>query len=150
MTPAKVNSRSEFKVLHLKMFHFQKLFKKSIRETENNTRLNLLVKLGFYGALRPSSISIANMFSLCTLWNKQHKNFADLQKSNFVRSNFWTIRSSINLPWGHARSHKKFGSYWFSHFDVYWIQSNGQTSKIYIKIDRLGNLKTHWFLSFMF
>ena len=67
MTPAKVNSRSGFKVLHLIMFHFQKLFRKSIRETENNTRLDLLVKLGFYGALRPSSISIANMFSSYTL-----------------------------------------------------------------------------------
>jgi len=28
------------------------------------------------------------------------------------------------LPWGHARSQKKFGPDRFSHFDVYWTQTN--------------------------
>ena len=59
------------------------------------------------------------------------KNFADLkkkfldfqnfQKSNFDGGKFLKILSSINLPWGHARSHKKI--------DVYWIQTNKQTNK---------------------
>ena len=40
------------------------------------------------------------------------------------------------LPWGHARSHKKFGPDRFSRFDVYWIQTDKQTdrqtSQIYV------------------
>ena len=40
---------------------------------------------------------------------------------------FLKIWSSIHLPWGHARSHKKFGPDRFSRFDVYWIQTNKQT-----------------------
>ena len=39
------------------------------------------------------------------------------------------IWSSINLPWGHARSHTKFGPDRFSRFDVYWIQTDKQTPK---------------------
>ena len=49
-------------------------------------------------------------------------------------ANFLKIRSSINLPWGHARSHTKFGSDRFCRFDVYWIQTNKPTprkAKIY-------------------
>ena len=46
------------------------------------------------------------------------------------------IRSSINLPWGHVRSHKKYGPDLFSRFDVYWSLTNSadrqvQTSKVY-------------------
>ena len=43
-------------------------------------------------------------------------------------SKFFKIRSSINLPWGHVRSHTKFGPDWFSRFDVYWLQKK-QTNK---------------------
>ena len=39
------------------------------------------------------------------------------------------IRSSINLPWGHARSHTKFGPDRFNRLDVYWIQTNRETYK---------------------
>ena len=39
------------------------------------------------------------------------------------------IRSSINLPWGYVRSHKKTGPNQFSRFDVYWIQTNTQTDR---------------------
>ena len=39
------------------------------------------------------------------------------------------IWSSINLPWGHVMSHKKFGPDWFSCFDVYWIQTNKHINK---------------------
>ena len=48
------------------------------------------------------------------------------------------IWSSINLPWGHARSHKKFEPE-FSRFDVYWIQTNKQTNK---QTDRQTNRQT--------
>ena len=40
------------------------------------------------------------------------KNFADFQnfqKKNFDGGKFLKIWSSLNLPWGHARSHKKVG-----------------------------------------
>ena len=53
----------------------------------------------------------------------------DFQKQNFDGGKFLKIRSSINLPWGHARSHKKCGADRFSRFDVYWIQTDRQTNK---------------------
>ena len=40
------------------------------------------------------------------------------------------IRSSINLPWGHVRFHKKYGPDWFRRFDVYWSQTNRQTDRL--------------------
>ena len=102
--------------------------------------------LGFKGASRPSFISFVNMGVL--LINKtKTKNFADFQqknswifkifkKSNFDGGKFLIIWSSINLPWGHVMSPKKFGPDRFSRFDVYWIQTDTQTdrqtSQIYI------------------
>ena len=54
------------------------------------------------------------------------------------------ICSSINLPWGQARSYKKLGPDRFSRFDVYWIQTNKQTDRqakfIYSKITLLDIL----------
>ena len=38
-------------------------------------------------------------------------NFQNFHKSNFVRGKF--LKSYINLPWGYARSHKKYGPYQF-------------------------------------
>ena len=61
--------------------------------------------------------------------------FQNLQKSNFVEANFWKIRLSINLPWGHVMSHKKFGLDRFSRCDVYWIQIDKQTDKQSILIE---------------
>ena len=43
------------------------------------------------------------------------------ENSNFVIGIFLKIRSFINLPYGHARSHKKFG---LDRLD--WIQTNKQ------------------------
>ena len=60
------------------------------------------------------------------------KNFVDFKnflKSNFDRGKFLKIRSSINLPCGHAWFHKKFGPNRFSGFDVYLIQTDTQTNK---------------------
>ena len=67
----------------------------------------------------------------------------DFQKWNFDGGKFLKIRLSINIPWGHARSHNKLGPDRFSRFDVYWIQTDGQTdrqtdkqtSKVYMYID---------------
>ena len=39
------------------------------------------------------------------------------------------IWSSRNLPWGHARFHKKIGPDRFSRFDVYWIQTDTNHEK---------------------
>ena len=44
------------------------------------------------------------------------------------------IRSFINLTWGHLRYHTKFESDRFSHFDVYWKQTNRQTDKLNLYI----------------
>ena len=75
---------------------------------------------------------------------KQTNKFADLIKiisrifkifknKILMEANFLKIRSSINFPWGLARSQNKFGHDRFSRFDLYWIQTNrqtdGQTSK---------------------
>ena len=57
--------------------------------------------------------------------------------SNFDGGNFLKIRSFINLPWGHVMSHKKFGPDRFSRFDVYWIQTNKQTDKPNLYIDKI-------------
>ena len=55
-----------------------------------------------------------------------------------IKANFWKL--SLNLPWGHARSHKKFGPDRFSRFDVYWLQTNKQTPRhpksIHIDVNR--------------
>ena len=63
--------------------------------------------------------------------------FQNFQKPNFVCDKFLKTRSSKNLPWGHARSHKEFVR--FGRFDVYWIQTNRQTSKVYIYRDVTNN-----------
>ena len=55
--------------------------------------------------------------------------FPNFQKSNFDGGKFLKIWSSINLPWDHVMSHKKFGPDRFSRLDVYWIQTNKQTDK---------------------
>ena len=54
---------------------------------------------------------------------------------NFHGGIFFKICSSINLPWGHARSHKKIGPDRFSRFDVYWIQTDRQTDKLNLYIE---------------
>ena len=85
--------------------------------------------------------------------------FQNFQKSNFDGGKFLKILSSINLPWDHVMSHKKFGPDRFSRFDVYWIQTNRhpdkQTDKpnLYIDIDRFnGNInivtKMHFYISY--
>ena len=45
--------------------------------------------------------------------------FQNFQKSNFDGGKFLKILSSINLPWDHMMSHKKFGPDRFSRFDVW-------------------------------
>ena len=59
------------------------------------------------------------------------QNFMDFQNSNFVIGKFLKIRSSINLSWGHARSHKKNVC---SSVQPCWrfMDTNRQTKYIYI------------------
>ena len=54
--------------------------------------------------------------------------------TTFIDTNFSNSEHLKTLPWGHARSHTKFGPDWFSGFDIYWIQTERQTDKqsIYI------------------
>ena len=59
------------------------------------------------------------------------------QKSNFVRGKYLKIRSSINLSWGHVRSHEKFGPNRFTRFDVYCIQTPRQAKYIYMNFSLL-------------
>ena len=66
---------------------------------------------------------------------KTNKKFHEFYKKNFQKLNFVggkcvKIRSSINLTWGHPRSHTKVGPDRFNRFDVYLIQTNNtQTDK---------------------
>ena len=64
--------------------------------------------------------------------------FQNFQKSNFDGGQFLKIRST-NLPWGHARLHKKIGPDRFSRFDFFWIQTNKQTPK---QTDKQTNRQT--------
>ena len=68
-------------------------------------------------------------------------NFVDFQKffkSNFVRGTFLKVESSKSFPCGHTMSHKQCGHDRFSHFDVYWIQTNKQTDRLAQFIFRLA------------
>jgi len=52
----------------------------------------------------------------------------------FSKLEFWWRQIMVNSiiqnhPWGHTRSHKKFGPDRFSRFEVYWIQTDRQTDK---------------------
>ena len=56
-----------------------------------------------------------------------------------LEANFQKLIICIYLPWGHVRSHTKFGLGRFSRFDVYWIQICKQTNK---QIDTQAQIKT--------
>ena len=73
---------------------------------------------------------LTNKKKICGFSKKNAVDFQNFQKSNFDGGKFLKILSSINLPWGHVRSHKKFGPDRFSRFGVYWIQTSKQTSKV--------------------
>ena len=59
-----------------------------------------------------------------TIFTSFLNNFLDFQKSTFVRGKRLEILSSIILPCGYVRSHKKCGPNRFSRFDVYWTQKH--------------------------
>ena len=75
------------------------------------------------------------MFFLLTFQNKEEKILRIFKNLNFftklkhLKHIFIKFLSFINLPCGHVMSHKKFGPDRFSRFDVYWIQTNGQTDR---------------------
>ena len=53
-----------------------------------------------------------------------------LWKSNFVLGQFLQFWSSMNLSWGHVRSHTKFSPNRFSCYDVHWIQTDRQINRL--------------------
>ena len=55
------------------------------------------------------------------------------KKSYFFWGKFLKIRSSMNLPGGHVRSHKKIGPTLFIRFDVYWIQTDDKIHRHRVK-----------------
>ena len=62
---------------------------------------------------------------------KKNRGFLKIFKNrNLLEANFLKIRSSINLPWGHARFHKKYGPVPFSRFFLY-KQTDRQANYIY-------------------
>ena len=60
-------------------------------------------------------------------------------KSNFVEANFSNFDHPINLPWGHMRSHSKFGPDRYGRFDLCCLQTNRQTDKQTILRDKRLN-----------
>jgi len=94
--------------------------------------------------MRPFSNSIVNIFSLYTL-QKEMKKFSDFIKKKswiffqnylnriLLRDKFLKIRSSINLPWRHLKSHKKMGLIGSAVLTFMgYKQTDRQTSKVYI------------------
>ena len=110
-------------------------------DTNKQTDSKIFILLGFKGASRHLLFQLWTC-SLCIIVKQKQEKFRgcykkivyfqNVQKSKFEKSKFLEIRSSVNLPWGHARSRNKFGPDRFSRVDVYWIQTNKQTSKVYI------------------
>ena len=66
-------------------------------------------------------------------------------KLKTFKTQFLKFFSFLNLPWGHVRSHEKFGPDRFSRFDVYWIQTNKQTDKPNLYIDLIYRSKIYLF-----
>ena len=65
------------------------------------------------------------------------RQFLCLKLHIFKNVNFDMILSNLvflNLRWGHATCPKNVGPNRFSFFDVYWIQTNTQTSKEYTRL----------------
>ena len=81
-------------------------------------------------------------FSSIIYFSSEHDLFVYIVKQTFLK-----IRSSLNLPWGHARSHKKCVPNRFSHFDVYWIQTEKQTPRQAKCIYRLPSKKNFMYTS---
>ena len=81
----------------------------------------------------------ASIFSLHSIKQKLKQKIADFiffswifkifQNSTFFGDTILKFWAFINLPWGHVRTHTKFGPHRFSSFDVYWIQTDWQTNK---------------------
>ena len=73
-------------------------------------------------------------------FSKKNRGSLKFSKSNFVRSKFLKIRSSINLYWGHARSYKKCMPDRFS-WQLFWrfLDTNKQTDKQSINIPLIDN-----------
>ena len=102
------------------------------RQTEFTT-------LHIYTRPRPSSISIVNIFYLYTLkkkfvdFIKKIRGFLIFDENQILlEANFQKLMICIYLPWGHVRSHTKFGLGRFSRFDVYWILTDMPEKYIYI------------------
>ena len=108
--------------------------------------------LSFYCAPRPSSILTFNCVSICEhpplvqysikkntkkcsrIWKYLLALFLNFKKTKAFEYNFFQFWSTLNIPWGNPRFNTTFGPSRFSRIDVYWIQTNTQTSKeIYIE-----------------
>ncbi len=97
---------------------------------------------GFEPYRRPTGIWWAPIFYfncehvlfVCIVQQNQKQTFVDfqnLQKSNFVRSKFSEIRTSIDLPWGHSRSHKNI---WARSVQLFRRLLNISFSKVFISV----------------
>ena len=64
------------------------------------------------------------------LWKKNVGYFQNFMEVEFCWRLFFFTLIIHKLPLGHVRSHKKFRPDRFNRFDVYWIQTNKQTSKV--------------------
>ena len=55
--------------------------------------------------------------------------FFKILEKKLLNTKFSIFDHSYIFPWGHVRSHTKFGLDRFSRFDVYWIQTNRHPHK---------------------
>ena len=102
----------------------------------------------YLGGSRPSCISLLTFFLWipCKIKTKNrwfyHKfrGFSKLSKIEFCYEQIFE-NSIIHKPsvWS-----QKFGPDRFSHFDFYWIQTNKQTSKVILIIEKIKNMIEEW------
>ena len=117
---------------------------------------NFNFELGKVPIFHRSQISLGSCELPQKCWARSVQPFLhllDTNKQTNRQANYNTSSQSfyfltINLPWGHVRSHTKFGSDRFNRFDVFYYgvlykrtdkQTNRQTDKqsIYLYIDTL-------------
>ena len=86
----------------------------------------------FFYTIKTFSVCLKTIKKILRFLNIFHRILIFLWKSNLMGGTlFWKFWSCIDHSWGYVRSYTKRGPNRFSRVDVYWIQTNRQTSKVY-------------------
>ena len=101
-----------------------------------------------------SYFNCERVFFMSIVNPKTNKNFVDLKKISLIfkifKNRFLLRQIFLNYiiykpSLGSHEVPQQFGSDWFSRFNVYWIQTHRQTSKVYVWIQHhYTEIKTHF------